>query len=172
MSDHVWILQRGMFTGNELRADFLAPISPPERLHTEEEAAREGAMNKAIYEGKLISEEHIPRSLISTFPDSKVKMDREFFDTGFMMAVSGRMHDIMKDFDYGGGGFHAALPYRKGKLDTPLGGPFYLLNFAGKKSALLPEISSQLYHNKNLDTYRALDVKDNDIAVSRAALFF
>ena len=143
---------------------------PMDRPSSKEDTARNGEMNKAVYDGRLIAKENVPKSLISTFPDSRVKLDREFFDTGFFITVSGRIHEIMKDFDCGGGEFHAALPYRKGKLGKPLGEPFYLLNFAGKESALLPEVSSQLHHNKSLDTYSALDLKDNDVVVSKAAL--
>lgn len=169
MSDYVWLLQRGMLAGNNLWPDFIANL-PTDKPGTEEEGARERAMNSALRDGRLISESDIPKSLISTYPDSKIKLDREFFESGFFIAVSGRIHELIKGFNYGGGGFHPALPYRKGKLKKPLGEPFYLMNFAGKKSALLPEASNQLYHNKSLDTYSALDLKDNDVVVSKAAL--
>lgn len=169
MGEHVWILQRGMLAGNNLQADFLADISM-DGSETEEDYLRESEINAALYRGELVPKEFIPKSLVSVYGDSKVKLDCDFFNSGFFIAVSSRLYDVMKDFDYGGGGFHSAIPYRKGKMNKPLADPFYLMNFAGKKNALLPDVSKQLLHNKRLDTYRALDLNDNDIVVSQVAL--
>jgi len=172
MSDHVWVLQRGMMPDSHLLPDFMADF--PTDDSEPEGGYPQPYMRAAVGQGLLMPEEYIPKKAISRFKDSKVNLQRDIFILGMRIVVSQRIYNVIKDFNFGDGGrFHSVTPYRKGKLDTPLSDAFYIMNFAGKKDALLPDFSNNIKHRKDvpgLERYTLLDIKNDDLVVSRAAL--
>ncbi len=163
---HVWVLSKGMLTMPRLLVDFDA-IAYEDRDNTEYESMYEMARK-----GELVPEQFIPQSAVSLYTDSKVNLNPEVFLISDRIAVSQKLYDAIKGFDFGGGGLHPCVPYRRGKPDKPLADAFYTLTFAGNKSAFLPEQSEplKLDYFAESDIYSLMDVADYDIVVSRAAL--
>ncbi|NRP70988.1 hypothetical protein ILFOPFJJ_01870 [Ensifer psoraleae] len=97
----------------------------------------------------------------------------DLFTAGPFYAVKGRLAEVLKDFDLGGGGL-VEFPIYEADKTTRLPGPFYFLNFGAVKDSFVPSESRKLRPRRTMerdgyDLWATYDLEDGDIALTTAA---
>jgi hypothetical protein len=91
-----------------------------------------------------------------------------FLVNGFL-CLTDTAAKVLRDHDLGKGGLFPLALFRSDGV-TPIPGPFWALNFGAKKSALNSEASKGLDRNYQGRFVPSLSIKDDDAAVTPAAL--
>lgn len=106
---------------------------------------------------------------------SHFKRVKDVFFIGGILAVKGRVAEVLSRFDFGEGG--GLLPHTIYEADekTPLPGTFYIVNFGPLKDCFLPELSTNIEKigvdkKTGLTHWAASYPNDGDVAVSPVAL--
>jgi len=91
-----------------------------------------------------------------------------FFGYGFWL-VSETAANVMRQFDLGGAQLVPVQVLKKDR-QTPIGGEWLCLNFGNAKSAVIPDKSAKIRMGPQNRYNLPATVKDDDVAVSAAAL--
>jgi len=122
--------------------------------------------------GELIPDEFMPRKQYSRYSDVKAEIKSDLFLVGGKsLGVSQKVYDVIKDFDYGGGGL---TPFEVFEFDRvtkakKVTDDYYTLNFAGNKQAILPEKSVGLRFKEPLNMYGLPRSENYELFVSSKA---
>ncbi|QDG78638.1 hypothetical protein [Labrenzia sp. PHM005] len=129
-------------------------------------------VNRASQGEKLSREEFVEAAYV--FDAKKWSRVKDLFWVDGFLAVKGKLAELLKDIDLGDGELVEFPIYEMDKT-TRLPGPFYFLNFGSQKDCFLPEDSRNLSAGPinpktGFRRWRAIEPKDEDIAVSASAL--
>ncbi len=104
MSDYVWILKKSYLADSNLLPDYHFDFIPFDQVDPETGVHPQETMIRLVFSGALLTDEFIPQKAITRYRDSKINLERDVIMIGAHIAVSARIHDLIKDFDYGPGG--------------------------------------------------------------------
>ncbi|SFI30946.1 hypothetical protein [Bradyrhizobium sp. cf659] len=118
------------------------------------------------FAGHTLKREELPEAS-AVYSMSDFKRAKDVFFAGAFLAVKGRIADVLAKFDFGAGGL---VPYTIYEADenTPLPGPFYLVNFGSFKDCFLPAPTSK---KPVFTTRRARPIGRSDISRTATSRF-
>jgi hypothetical protein len=120
----------------------------------------------------------LPRSAFPeacyVFDEARWRRVPDLFYAGPFHAVKGRLAEVLKGFDLGGGEL-MEFPIYKADKTTRLEGPFYFLNYGAQRDTFVPSESKGLrelftLEFDNREVWKYGRNKDDEIAVSAEAL--
>lgn len=168
-TEKVWISDSYLDTSIVKRLTFLPPVSAQ---NYNEEIRRFGAIQSKYREGNKLDYSEIPNVAYGLYNDTRFRSLPAFFDISGLFIVSQRFLEVAKGFNVGGTEFSPLRIYQGNRTEEILG-PWYFLNIGCRKHVFLPQYSTgsfRPYNSKTIDRWSAEGVKDNEIAVSSAAL--
>jgi len=180
MVDQVWISEvmsngdlgnklglRTKWFGETWEAPYVRHVLPKRS-----ERARAAIFKHAA--GHTMNREEMPEAS-AVYSMSHFRCAKDVFFVGGFLAVKGKVAEVLSHFDFGAGG--GLVPYTIYEADeeTPLPGPFHLVNFGPWKDCFLPDSSTNVektgvHHQTGQSHWSLQYLKDGDIAVSPVAL--
>lgn len=162
----VWALDfynMGAVGGPKIKADFV--YSDLYQKHGKE-------MHEMERCGELVSAEFVPKQAYCIYSDVKAEIKTDIFILSGRLGFSQKVYEVIKDFDYGGGGLtpFEVFEFDRATKAKKVTDNYYTLNFAGNKQAILPEKSSGLRYFEPLDHYNLPMDKNGVLTVDGSAL--
>ncbi len=177
MADEIWVssVSSNYLLGNKLgiREKFFGQDWAPPKFEqdalTPEQLAN---VNRSSQGEKLEREEFVEAAYV--FDHRRWSRVKDLFWVSGFLAVKGKLAELLKDFDLGGGEL-VEFPIFEMDKTTQLSGPFYFLNFGSQKDCFVPRESQRVsFLARNKKTGQELwsgpiEPKDGEIAVSASA---
>ncbi|WP_306146384.1 MULTISPECIES: hypothetical protein [unclassified Roseibium] len=178
MADEIWVssVSSNYLLGNKLgiREKFFGQDWAPQQFEqdalTPEQLAN---VNRSSQGEKLEREEFVEAAYV--FDHRRWSRVKDLFWVSGFLAVKGKLAELLKDFDLGGGEL-VEFPIFEMDKTTQLSGPFYFLNFGSQKDCFVPRESQRVsFLARNKKTGQELwagsiTPEDGDVAVSTSAL--
>lgn len=160
MSDAVWV--SNVYSDTTLVKAFRSDVELTDRMAAVDLVKRQK-------HGEALGEPNFPKKFVARYRDRAMGRQPDFFFAGGFLCVSDRFADVVMKFDLGAGGVY---PVHLVQYDgeTPVEGRYFGLDIGATKRCVSDAKSRLLVQGSSVAPALPHDHRDDDIAVTQAAL--